>query len=72
MKAFSSNEPRKDSVTTERNETEAGKIITIKTSLFTFYQFLLQAPGEWYIKPWVPCGFLGIPALYGHYNLDIW
>lgn len=60
MKAFSSNEPSKDSVTKDRNETETGKIITIKTSLFTFYQFLLQAPGEQHIKLWVFCGFLGI------------
>ena len=39
MKAFSSNEPSKDSATTDRNETETGKIIIVNTSLFTFYCF---------------------------------
>jgi len=71
MKAFSSNEPSKDSATTDRSETETGKIIIVKTSLFTFYQFLLQAPGERHIKLWVSCGFFSIPTLYRHYNLDI-
>ena len=35
MKAFSSNGPNKDSATTDQNETETGKIMIVKTSLFT-------------------------------------
>ena len=35
MKAFSSNGPSKDSLTTDQNETETGKIMIVKTSLFT-------------------------------------
>ena len=46
MKAFSSNGPSKDSVTTDRNETETGKIMIVKTSLFTFYHYFFAAsPG---------------------------
>lgn len=39
MKAFSSNGPSKDSLTTDQNETETGKIMIVKTSLFTCYHF---------------------------------
>ena len=68
INAFSSNGPSKESVTTERNETETGKIRPVCS---LFINFCCKPPGECHIKLWVSCGFFSIPTLYRRYNLDV-